>query len=58
MKVGFDCAWLVVCIFFGCTGSLNDDNRKLEWTVEALAMEDPFEREHEVPEDISKCLRC
>ena len=44
--------------FLLCTGSLNDDNRKLQWTLDALAMDDPFEREHVVPEDILNCLRC
>ena len=26
------------------TGSLDDDNRKMEWTLDALVMKDPFAR--------------
>ena len=51
---GVEC-WLH---FLCCTGSLNDDNRKLEWTLNALDMEDPFKREPVVPADILECLRC
>ena len=41
-----------------CADSLADDDRKLEWTLDALEFEDPFDKEVVVHSDILKCLRC
>ena len=39
-------------------GSLNDENRKLAFTVEALKRDDPFAEEDVMHIDIHACLRC
>ena len=44
------------CVTCFCAGSMDDDNRKLAWTLDALAMADPFEQEQEVDNDIIGCL--
>ena len=40
-----------------CAGSLEDDDRKLEWTLEAIEMADPFVQEQQMHSDITDCLR-
>ena len=40
-----------------CADSLADDDRKLEWTLDALEFEDPFDKEVVMHSDILKCLR-
>ena len=50
------CAWTFAeC---ACAGSMDDDNRKLEWTLKAIAMNDPFEQKQDADSDIKDCLTC
>ena len=41
-----------------CAGSLADDNKKLEFTLKALKLDDPFGKEEVMHSDIQECLRC
>ena len=41
-----------------CADTLADDDRKLEWTLNALEFKDPFDKEVIVHSDILNCLRC
>ena len=52
LMAGVKVAWRM------CADALADDDRKLEWTLDALEFEDPFDKEVVVHSDILKCLRC